>query len=179
MSQKLCMQPLAESGQVCSLATAELYLYHGDVKDARFEFEACLLKNQAQAPVDCLADLGDPRRKIPFDALRCLADTYVLLDDEDMALNLLHAALEGATEMDVNRIRAECMVGIGDVMVRLGHSVEASQMWKAACPLFVKSSRLKDASVVGRLATCIQPDTDVDLPKVYSAFEKLTIHLGP
>ncbi|KAJ7107030.1 hypothetical protein C8R44DRAFT_744900 [Mycena epipterygia] len=202
-SAKTLYSGLGKESLLCSLVTAELYLYRGDVNDARAEFEGCLSKNRAQAPVDCLAALGDPRRKMygPIDtlrwavvyfslarkiqdrvaifhALRCLADTYLLLDEEDMALNLFHAALDGATEIDIHRLRAECMVGIGDIMIRRGDSVQAAQMWVAARPLFVKSSQMKEAAAVdARLAQYTAADTH--LPKVYSAGGKLTILATP
>jgi hypothetical protein len=40
------------------------------------------------------------------------------------------------------------MVGIGDIMVRRGDLVQAQEMWAGACPLFVGSSRMKDAIAV-------------------------------
>ncbi|KAJ7107054.1 hypothetical protein C8R44DRAFT_744922 [Mycena epipterygia] len=64
---------LGHESLVCSWTTAELYQYRGDVKDAQAEFEACLSKNRAQAPVDCLAALGDLRRKIALEKLTILA----------------------------------------------------------------------------------------------------------
>jgi hypothetical protein len=68
------------------------------------------------------------------------------------ALSLLHAALEGGTKMDVHRLRAECMVGIGDVVLRRGDAMQAKAMWKKAHPLFLRSRRMKDAvSVQERL----------------------------
>lgn len=60
--------------------------------------------------------------------------------------------------MDIHRLRAQCMVGIGDVMLRRGDAMQAEQMWEAAHPLFVRSSRTKDAaSVKKRLEKLSQP----------------------
>jgi hypothetical protein len=40
------------------------------------------------------------------------------------------------------------MVGIADILVRRGDLMQAKEMWAAACPLFVRSSRMKDAAAV-------------------------------
>jgi hypothetical protein len=82
-----------------------------------------------------------------------------LLEDEDTAFHLFQTALDGATKMDIHRLRAECMTGIGDIMLRRGEHIEASDMWGAAHPLFVRSSRMKDAaSVKKRLEQLSQQD---------------------
>jgi hypothetical protein len=81
-------------------------------------------------------------------ALRRLADLCSILDEEETALNLFHAALEGGTAMDIHCLRAECMVGIGDIMIRRGDSAQAEEMWTTAHPLFLRASQMKDAAVV-------------------------------
>ncbi|KAJ7697490.1 hypothetical protein B0H14DRAFT_2649847 [Mycena olivaceomarginata] len=79
-------------------------------------------------------------------------DIFTAFGDEETALSLFHAALEGGTKMDVHRLRAECMVGIGDVVLRRGDAMQAKAMWKKAHPLFLRSRRMKDAvSVQERL----------------------------
>ncbi|KAJ6556098.1 hypothetical protein B0H19DRAFT_1151913 [Mycena capillaripes] len=83
-------------------------------------------------------------------ALRRLADLHTMLGDEDTALSLFHAALQAGTTMGIYRLRAECMVGIGDIMRRHGDSTQAKEMWTSARPLFVHSSRMKDAAAVQR-----------------------------
>jgi hypothetical protein len=80
-------------------------------------------------------------------ALRCL-DLYTIMDDEETALDLFHAALQAGTTMGIHRLRAECMVGIGDIMSRRGDSIHARELWEVAHPLFVRSSRMKDAAAV-------------------------------
>jgi tetratricopeptide (TPR) repeat protein len=88
-----------------------------------------------------------------FHALRCLGDVFAALDDEETALHLFQTALEGATRMDIHRLRAECMAGIGDIMSRRGDMVKANEMWEAAIPLFIRSSQTKDtAATEARLA---------------------------
>ncbi|KAJ7699806.1 hypothetical protein B0H14DRAFT_2648996 [Mycena olivaceomarginata] len=64
------------------------------------------------------------------------------------ALILFHTALEGAKKIDIHRLRAECMGGIGDIMKHRGNIVEAKEMWEAAIPLFIRSSQTKAAAVV-------------------------------
>ncbi|KAJ6533764.1 hypothetical protein DFH09DRAFT_1406286 [Mycena vulgaris] len=99
-------------------------------------------------------------RVATFHALRCLADLCTKLDDEETALNLYHTALEGATEIDIHRLRAQSMTGIGDIMMRQGNTVQAKEMWEAAHPLFVKSSQMKDAAVINaRLAQLAKAHT--------------------
>ncbi|KAJ7471119.1 hypothetical protein FB451DRAFT_1559582 [Mycena latifolia] len=169
----------------CSWVMAELYLHRGDIQRSRGAFEECLSKSRdvyLDLAALCLAALGDPRHKMysplatsewtfvyfshvrkskdrvaTFHALRCLADIFAAFEDEETALNLYHTTLEGATEMDIHRLRAESMTGIGDIMMQRGDSVQAKEMWDAARPLFVRSSQMKDAAAIDeRLAQLSQ-----------------------
>jgi hypothetical protein len=81
-------------------------------------------------------------------ALRCLADIHMSLKDDETTLHLFHAVLEAGTKMDIHRIRAECMVGIGEIMLRRGDPIQAKEMWEAAHPLLARSSQMKDAASV-------------------------------
>ncbi|KAJ6556111.1 hypothetical protein B0H19DRAFT_1071243 [Mycena capillaripes] len=143
----------------------------------RFHANSLILGRYPDTPALCLAALSDPKhgmdslldtfrwailylafvrkQKDPMatsHALRRLADLHAMLGDEDTALSLFHAALQGGTLMGIYRLRAECMVGIGDIMHRRGDSTQAKEMWTSAQPLFVRSSRMKDAAAVqGRL----------------------------
>jgi hypothetical protein len=81
-------------------------------------------------------------------ALRRLADLHMTMDDDETALHLFHVVLEKGTKMDMHRLRAECMVGIGDIMLRRGDPRHAKEIWGAAHPLFVRSLRMKDAAAV-------------------------------
>ncbi|KAF8183223.1 hypothetical protein K438DRAFT_1975095 [Mycena galopus ATCC 62051] len=161
---------------VSSLLTAELKLYCGDPENARTEFLKCLTKIRGLYPELrelCLAALGDPKHRmhsakeiLPWtitslalvgkrkdlvgtsNALRRLADVHSILKEDETALSLFHAALDGGTNIGIHRLRAECMVGIGDIMLRRGDLVQAKEMWTGAYPLFVRSSRMKDAAAV-------------------------------
>ncbi|KAJ6543552.1 hypothetical protein DFH09DRAFT_1282394 [Mycena vulgaris] len=166
---------------LCSLVTAELHLYRGDTSNARSTFEECVSKSYG-GYYDILglslARLGDMQHRMYsqrdtfhwavvyfsfswkakdrvaiFDALRCLADITSESNDEETALNLYQTALEGATKIDIHRLRAQSMTGIGDIRMRRGDTVQAKEMWEAAYPLFVKSSQGKDvAAIDARLA---------------------------
>ncbi|KAJ7359747.1 hypothetical protein DFH08DRAFT_734608 [Mycena albidolilacea] len=152
---------------VCLRLNAELQLYRGDIQNARSGLIACLSRGPVQ---QCLAALGDPKNGMngTFDtfrwavvylaferkqkglvgtlnAIRCLADIFAAFGDEETALNLYHAALEGGTKMGVHRLRAECMVGIGGIMLRRGDAMQARAMWVGAHPLFLCSRRRRDA----------------------------------
>jgi hypothetical protein len=83
-----------------------------------------------------------------FRALRRMADIFVVFNDEETSLNLFNTALEGATQIDIHGLRAECMVGIGNIMRCRGKMVEAMQMWEAAHPLLVRSSQKKAANAI-------------------------------
>ncbi|KAF7353372.1 NB-ARC domain-containing protein [Mycena sanguinolenta] len=160
---------------VHSSVAAELQLYRGDSENARASFMVCLgpkISPSTQTHF-CLAALGDPshgmhriadcfrwavvycafERKTndmvrTLNALRCLGDIYVAFGDDETALQLFHVVLEAGIKMDVYRLSAECMVGIGDIMMRRGDLVEAKGMWTSAHPIFLRSSRSRDAASV-------------------------------
>jgi tetratricopeptide (TPR) repeat protein len=161
---------------VCSWLAAEVYLYRGDIINARAAFIG-VLSRSGWMPPDirqlCLAALSNAKNRMhgPSDtlnwavvslalsqkmnnllatshALRYLADLYTILGDEEVALNLYYASLQAGTTMDVHRLRAECMVGIGDILIQRGDVIQAKEMWEGAHPLFVRSSRMKDAAAV-------------------------------
>ncbi|KAJ6556148.1 hypothetical protein B0H19DRAFT_1376996 [Mycena capillaripes] len=162
---------------------AETKLYRGDIDHARRAFTECLTKSRGVEPAImhmCLTALGDPRHRMhgtagtlrwavvylafvqkmkdPVgtpNALRFVADS---LDyDEETALSLFHVALNEATRMDIHRLRAECMAGIGDIYMHRGDPMGAKEMWRDAHPLFVRSYRSKEAtSVVERLQKLLE-----------------------
>jgi hypothetical protein len=161
---------------LCSWVRAELDLERGDCCNALSSFKQCLSRSLGiymDISISCLAALGDSRNKLnnpwstlrwamtyfgfarknkrlvaTFHALRCLADFFAAFYDQETALSLFHVALEGATHSGIHRLRAECMVGIGDIMCCRNNIVEAKEMWEAAHPLFVRSSQTKAAVVI-------------------------------
>ncbi|KAJ7820870.1 hypothetical protein B0H14DRAFT_2832882 [Mycena olivaceomarginata] len=151
---------------LCSWVRAELDLEHGHLCTAPLGIFPAITAS-------CLAALGDPQNKLDdpwstlrwamtyfvftrknkrlvgtLHALRCLADVFAALDDEETALHLFHTALDGATKTDIHRLRAECMSGIGDIMDNRENVLEAKEMWEAAHPLFVRSSQTKAATAI-------------------------------
>ncbi|KAJ7883740.1 hypothetical protein B0H13DRAFT_2537963 [Mycena leptocephala] len=161
---------------LCSALAAKINLMRGDTEIARVAFLECLSKSRGIYPgivQVCLAALADPGHRMygPMDtfrwavvyfassqkaneaadrleALQRLADVHVIMGDDETAIHLFKAALKGGTSMGIHRLRAECMVGIGDIMLRCRETMQAMDMWEAAHPLFVRSSRMKDAALV-------------------------------
>lgn len=163
---------------LCSWVRAELELSQGNHSIANFAFKECLSRSLRSLDfwditVCCLATLADIPYKMDtawnslrwaityfsavrkskmvvatFHALRCLADIFVAFQDEHTALNLFYMTLSGATKLGIHRLQAECMVGIGDIMSSRDNMVEAKEMWKAAHPLFVRSSQTKAAVAI-------------------------------
>ncbi|KAJ7495495.1 hypothetical protein FB451DRAFT_1478361 [Mycena latifolia] len=98
-------------------------------------------------------------------ALQCLGDFYQACGDEKTAISLFTIALEGFTQMDVHRSRAECMVHLGDIAKMQGDLPKAVQLWEAARPLFKRSSQQKQiADLDERLADMVdvQPEEHRD-----------------
>jgi tetratricopeptide (TPR) repeat protein len=175
-AQAICMARGSRRILMYSRVAAELELYRGDIESGRASYLECLSKSRRIYPElarNCLAALADPLHKMygPVDtfrwtvvylasmqigkepagrleALRRLADVYISMDDDETALHLFQAALKGGTKMGIHRLRAECMVGIGDIMLQRGDPMQAREMWVAVHPLFVRSSRKKDAGLV-------------------------------
>ncbi|KAJ6564750.1 hypothetical protein B0H19DRAFT_1259162 [Mycena capillaripes] len=184
---------------VCSWAAAELKLYCGDTENARVALLECLLKSRDTFPAlagCCLAALADPAHRMHgvmdtfrwaviylafvnnnkdavgvLYALRRLADVHVALGDDETALHLFDTALQGRTKMDIHRIRAECMVGIGEIILRRGNPIQAREMWAPAHPLFVRSSRMRDAASVERRLDRSSHTQQQDHPQTHQVIE--------
>ncbi|KAJ6540569.1 hypothetical protein B0H19DRAFT_1077976 [Mycena capillaripes] len=84
-----------------------------------------------------------------YQALRYLGDNFLAQKDEETALSVFQVVLDGSTEMDVHRRRADCMSRMGDIHLRRGELDRAKQLWETARPLFVRSSCAKDATLIG------------------------------
>jgi hypothetical protein len=161
----------------CDTALADLELCQGNADSARRILDKCLASAQEsssdEATTFCLERFSNPGFKMHtldrtarwaaiflvysmktkeklsiMKALYCLGLNSAEERDDETALALFRVALDGLTFMDVHRWRANCMVGIADVLVRRGEVVEAAGLWRAARPLFERSSQAKDVARV-------------------------------
>ncbi|KAJ7032098.1 hypothetical protein C8F04DRAFT_668142 [Mycena alexandri] len=76
-------------------------------------------------------------------ALQFLGDVFLKENDEVTAVSLFTLALEGFTQMDIHRSRAECMIRLGDISNKNGDLLKALELWETARPLFERSSQVK------------------------------------
>jgi tetratricopeptide (TPR) repeat protein len=91
-------------------------------------------------------------------ALLFLGDVFRSNNDEGTAHNLFTVALEGFTYMDIHLSRAQCMIRLGDLANSWGEISEATELWKAARPLFQRSLQAKDVVAIDtRLAAVESP----------------------
>ncbi|KAK7002350.1 NB-ARC domain-containing protein, partial [Favolaschia claudopus] len=131
---------------LCSFVRACLRLHCGEREGARTEFLNCLIKTQRiyqDIRGYCLEYLSDPthkllgstetfrwsvvslaffvKRKDPIGSLhslRRLADTLVYFGEEETALCLFQAGVEGAAKMGIRGLGADCMRGIEGIEKR-------------------------------------------------------------
>ncbi|KAJ6572131.1 hypothetical protein B0H19DRAFT_1256041 [Mycena capillaripes] len=166
----------------CERLMAGVHLARGDIMAARkgytICFESCRRLYMLPGLTQCLEMFGDLKHGMcdleatfhwagtylavvrvyrdvvrTYQALRCLGDIFLAQGDTETALSVFYAVLEGVTEMDIHRTRADCMSRIGDILMAQGNKAEARRMWEDARPLFVRSSQMKDAaSIDARLA---------------------------
>ncbi|KAJ7779628.1 hypothetical protein B0H16DRAFT_1829680, partial [Mycena metata] len=78
-----------------------------------------------------------------YKGLQFVGDVRLGGQDEVTATSLFTLALEGFTQMDVHRSRAECMIRLGDISNKRGDSLEALALWEQARPQFERSSQVK------------------------------------
>jgi hypothetical protein len=87
-------------------------------------------------------------------ALQFLGDIFLAYDDEETAISLFTVALEGFTQMDIHRSRAECMLHLGDISKGHGDFLTALKLWETAKLLFERSSQAKQVEdIAARLAS--------------------------
>ncbi|KAJ7728493.1 hypothetical protein B0H16DRAFT_1470462 [Mycena metata] len=76
-------------------------------------------------------------------ALQFLGYGFLREENETTAIALFTLALEGFTQMDVHRSRAECMIKLGDLSKKHGDLLKALEYWETARLLFQCSSQTK------------------------------------
>ncbi|KAJ7140422.1 hypothetical protein C8R46DRAFT_1200785 [Mycena filopes] len=148
---------------------ADLNLREGDMS-AFSLFCKCLKLgwgNNSEVVVFCLERLGDIDRweGLPHDsswstiflvhslkqkeqlgihkALQYIGDIFLKDGDVATATSLFTLALDGFTQMDVHRSRAECLIRLGDISKQNTDPSKALELWKMAKPLFERSSQTK------------------------------------
>jgi hypothetical protein len=152
------------------LAAAELWLRDGTLGTANARFGKCFSSSQdSELSLLCLERLGDLSTGMndiqttlgwtgillglalkckdklqTMQAFRCLGQIFSAEGDNKTALSLFSVALDGFSFMDVHRWRADCMDRIGDTHNNCGAVMKAVELWKAARPLFERSSQMKD-----------------------------------
>jgi hypothetical protein len=169
---------------MCDVILADLYLREGNSLTAKTIYERCFKLNLGffQITSCCLERLGDAscwgnldgmsswttvflvhslksKEKLGIHrALRSLGDIFLAQHDELTATMLFTVALEGFTQMDVHRSRAECMLRFGDISMRHGDLLKAVEFWEAARPLFERSSQAKQVQHIDERVANISED---------------------
>ncbi|KAJ7751658.1 hypothetical protein B0H16DRAFT_823475 [Mycena metata] len=90
--------------------------------------------------------------------LQFLGDVFLRENDEATAISLFTLALEGFTQMDVHRSRAECMIRLGDMSKNHGDSLKALELWDTARPLFECSSQAQRVQHIDQRLAGISED---------------------
>jgi tetratricopeptide (TPR) repeat protein len=90
-----------------------------------------------------------------YKALLSLGDIFLYQNDEHTATNLFTVALEGFTQMDVHRSRAECMLRLGDISIGHGDLLKIVEFWERARPLLECSSQVKQVQNIDERAVNI------------------------
>ncbi|KAJ7891126.1 hypothetical protein B0H13DRAFT_1887298 [Mycena leptocephala] len=173
-----------EGVTMCDVILADLYLREGNSLAAKKIFAKCLkvTLEYSQIQTCCLERLGDAscwgnlvgmsnwttvflvhslKRKENLGiskALQFLGDIFLSQNDEHTATNLFTVALEGFTQMDVHRSRAECMLRLGDIS--MGHSdlLKAVEFWERARPLFERSLQAQQVQHINERLAGISED---------------------
>jgi hypothetical protein len=84
-------------------------------------------------------------------ALRHIGDIFAAEGQDESALSVLTASLQGFTAMDIHRDKARCMVRIATLYRRHGEFEKALDLWRKARPLFERSSQASDVAMVDNL----------------------------
>jgi tetratricopeptide (TPR) repeat protein len=173
-----------EGVTMCDVILADLYLREGNSLAAKNILKRCLKMTleDSEGRTYCLGRLGDTscwgclhgmwswttvflvhslKRKEKlgtYQALQFLGDVFLSQNDEHTATNLFVVALEGFTQMDVHRSRAECMLRLGDISMGNSDLLKAVEFWESARPLFERSSQAKQVQGIDERVANISKD---------------------
>ncbi|KAJ7019474.1 hypothetical protein C8F04DRAFT_1321883 [Mycena alexandri] len=157
----------------CDCIQADLNLREGDMSTSVFlRCLGAVWGNNSELVSYCLERLGDTGRWEGSDhdpswstvflayslkqkekleihkALQFIGDIFFRENDEFTATSLFTLALQGFTQMDVHRSRAECMIRLGDISEKNGNLLKALELWDMARPLFERSSQTKQVQAI-------------------------------
>ncbi|KAJ7891072.1 hypothetical protein B0H13DRAFT_1887319 [Mycena leptocephala] len=173
-----------EGVKICDVNLADLHLREGNSQAAKIILVRCLrvTLEYSQVQAICLERLGDTSHwgclhvmlswttvflvhslkrteKLGIcKALKFLGDVFLSQNEAQTALSLFTVALEGFTQMDVHRSRAECMLRLGDIYMVHSEQLKAVEFWEAARPLFERSSQAKQAQGIDERVATISKD---------------------
>jgi hypothetical protein len=91
-------------------------------------------------------------------ALQFLGDVFIAHNDEDTAISLFTVALEGFTQMDIHRSRAECMLQLGDISQKHCAFLKAVELWQSARALFEQSSQARQIQCINERLASVSED---------------------
>jgi tetratricopeptide (TPR) repeat protein len=172
---------LAMEITMCETILADLYFREHDTGSL---FKNCIKSSMAQPNITtlCLDRLADVTRwnvspcpsswttvyfmhshkfkeKLGiYKGLQFLGDIFLASGDEATAISLYTAALQGFTQMNVHRSRAECMLRLGDISNCCGDLLKALELWETARPLFERSSQAKLVEHIDRRLASVGED---------------------
>ncbi|KAJ7923746.1 hypothetical protein B0H13DRAFT_1864552 [Mycena leptocephala] len=173
-----------EGVAICDVILADVHMSKGNSLAAKGILERCLKVTLVHSEIQtcCLERLGDAscwggseqmsswttvflvhalKRKEKlgtYKALQFLGDVFFSQNDEYTATNLFTVALEGFTQMDVHRSRAECMLRFGEISMGHGDPLKAVEFWERARPLFERSSHAKQVQYIDERVANISKD---------------------
>ncbi|KAJ7865405.1 hypothetical protein B0H13DRAFT_2562195 [Mycena leptocephala] len=160
--------------KMCDIINADLNLRDGNIFAAKTLLEECLKSSCGDPHVTapCLERLGDishwgamhstlhwttvflihslrTKEKLRiYKAFQFFGDVFLAQIDDDTAMTLFTLALEGFTQMDIHRSRADCMLRLGDISRQYRNVPKAVELWEAARPLFEQSSQAKQVQEI-------------------------------
>ncbi|KAJ7015851.1 hypothetical protein C8F04DRAFT_1204948 [Mycena alexandri] len=102
--------------------------------------------------------LKQKERLRTYKALQFTGDIFLQENDEATAISLFTLALEGFTQMDVHRSRAECMIQLGDISEKNGDLLKTVELWEMARPLFQRSSQTKQIQAIDERMSRVDKD---------------------
>jgi hypothetical protein len=111
-------------------------------------------------------------------AFRCLGQISAVQGDDKTALSLFNVALDGFTLMDVHQWRADCMVRMADIWKTHGKVLRAVGLWKAARPLFTRSSQAKDVAKIDAKLAEVKAEILVHHERQLLQFATLNLSAG-